>query len=78
MFDLSKPGVAVQPDHTFGGGWAWPLNKAGRDALFGFFGEPPAPIAPLGDRPAYIVEPNESGDLAEYLRGEGVAWKVVA
>lgn len=75
-FDLSKPGVAVMACSTFGGGWAWPLNEDGREALLAYFGEDPAPVAPLGGRSVYIVEPQDSGDLAEHLRACGVAWRI--
>lgn len=74
-FDLSKPGVAVQAS-TFGGGWAWPLNEKGREALRAYFGENPVPLRPLDGRKGYIVEPYDAHDLAEHLRACEVAWKV--
>lgn len=75
IFDLSKPGVAVMRS-PMGGGWAWGLNDQGARALFDYFQEAPAEIGPLGGTVAYIVEPNEAGDLAEHLREAGVAWRV--
>lgn len=75
VFDLSKPGVATRPSPMGGGGWAWPLNAAGTQALFEFFGEKPSHIAPIR-RWAYIVEPQQAEDLAEHLRSCNVAWEV--
>jgi hypothetical protein len=75
MFDLSKPGVRAISS-TFGGGWALPLNEDGEQALEEFFGEPAYPLAPLGNVPGYIVEPYQTGDIAEHLASCGVAWEV--
>lgn len=75
VFDVSDPGVAVTQS-SFGGGWAWPLNAAGVQALHEFFGEPPVPLAPIGGIVGYIVEPYQSGNLAEHLRSCNVAWEV--
>jgi hypothetical protein len=72
---LNGPAVAVRRS-SFGGVWAWPLSPVGEDALFRFFCEPPAPIPPLGGKPAYIVEPYAAGDLAEHLQELGVEWEV--
>lgn len=75
VFDLSKPGAkAIRAPR--GGGWIVPLNEEGRTALEGYFGEAATPLAPLGDEPGYIVYPWDAGNLAEYLRDEGVAWAV--
>jgi hypothetical protein len=74
-FDLANPGAEVIRS-TFGGGWIIPLTPAASMALADFFDEEPAELAPLGGRAGYIVEPNQAGDLAEYLRGAGIAWKV--
>lgn len=77
VFDLSKPAVRAIKS-TFGGGWIVPLNDGGRRVLTEYFGEPPAPLQPLGGEEGYIVEPQDAGDLAEYLRGEGTAWEVAS
>lgn len=74
LFDLSKPGVAVQRSQM-GGGWAWGITDAGTRALHDYFQEPPAECPPIR-REAYIVEPQDAADLAEYLRGEGIAWEI--
>lgn len=71
----AKYGVAVMRA-PMGGGWAWGLNNKGAQALFEFYQEPPAEIGPLGGQVAYIVEPQDTADLAEHLRGAGIAWKV--
>lgn len=75
VFDVGKPGVRVVPS-PFGGGWALPISPAGVDALADYFGEPAAPLAPLGGQQGYIVEPVQSSELAEFLRAQGVAWTV--
>lgn len=75
VFDLANPG-AEAISSTFGGGWIIPLTPAGSMALADFFDEEPAELAPLGGRAGYIVEPYQTGDLAEHLRAAGVAWKV--
>lgn len=75
VFDLSKPAVKAIKS-SFGGGWVIPLNDDGRRVLFEYYGEPPAPLQPLEWCEGYIVEPQDAGDLAEYLRGEGIAWEV--
>lgn len=80
VFDLSKPGVKAIPS-TFGGGWVVALNEDGARVLAEYFGEEPAPI-PLAASNAqsvvlgYIVEPQDAGDLADYLRSEGITWEV--
>lgn len=75
VFDLSKPGVEVCAS-SFGGGWVFPLDAAGTQALHEFFDEKPAPLAPHGGRSGYIVEPQEASDLAEHLRSCNVAWEI--
>jgi hypothetical protein len=80
LFDLSKPGAKAIRS-SFGGGWIVALNDDGARVLAEYFGEGPAPI-PLAASNAqsvvlgYIVEPQDAGDLAEYLRSEGVAWEI--
>lgn len=74
LFDKSKPAVAVQRA-PMGGGWAWGLTEDGKLALEHYFGEAAEFIAPLGHK-AHIVEPADSGDIAEYLLAEGLAWEV--
>lgn len=75
VFDLSKPGAkAIRA--PMGGGWIIPLTDEGTTALATYFGEPATPIDPLGGEAGYIVEPQDAGDLAEFLRAEGVAWTV--
>jgi hypothetical protein len=74
-FDLSNPHVRAVAS-PMGGGWAIPLTEEGTDALTDFFGEPPAPIAPLGGAEGYIVEPYQAVDVADHLRGAGLAWAV--
>lgn len=49
------------------GGWAIPLNNDASDELNIFFGDDPCPIAPLGGRLGYIVEPRDADNLAEFL-----------
>lgn len=79
VFELSKPDVGVIQS-SFGGGWVWPLNAVGTQALRKFFGEEPASIPVMGNEGAallgYIVEPYQAGDLAEHLRSAGIVWKV--
>lgn len=75
VFDLSKPGVRVTQS-SFGGGWAWSLDAAGAQALHEFFGEGPGTIPIESGRPGYIVEPQQSHDLAEHLRSCNVAWEI--
>lgn len=75
VFDLSKPAVKAIKS-TFGGGWVVPLNDDGRRVLTEYYQEPPTEIAPLGNELGWIVEPQDAGDLAEYLRGEGIAWEI--
>jgi hypothetical protein len=75
MFDLSNPGVRAIPS-PMGGGWAVPITEEGEAALADFFGEDAAPIAPLGGKPGYMVEPFQSCDLACHLRAVGCAWEV--
>jgi hypothetical protein len=70
-----RPGAEVTRS-PMGGGWIVPLTPAASIALSDFFGEEPVEIAPLGGRFGYIVEPQQAGDLAEYLRDAGIAWKV--
>lgn len=60
----------------FGGGWIVPLTDEGHEALAEYYGEPAAPIAPLGDVLGYIVEPYVTVDLAEYFMREGLAWEL--
>lgn len=75
VFDLSKPAVKAIKS-TFGGGWVVPLNDDGRRVLLEYYQEQPIAIAPLGNLLGYIVEPQEAGDLAEYLQSEKIAWEV--
>lgn len=74
-FDLSRPDVEAIPS-SFGGGWIVPLTADGRRALEEYFSEAPTRLRMAGDRDAYIVEPYQSSDLAEFLRTSGIAWKV--
>jgi len=75
VFDLSKPALKAIKS-TFGGGWVVPLNDDGRRVLTEYFGEGPTPLQPLGGEEGWIVEPQDAGDLAEYLKSESIAWKV--
>lgn len=59
-----------------GGGWIVPLDDTGGNALAQYFGEPAAPIGPLGGELGWIVEPADAADLAEYLKGEDISWEV--
>ena len=74
-FDLSKPGARAIRS-PMGGRWIIPLTDEGKAALEEFFGDEAFPIAPLGDQSGYIVEPQDSAALAEYLREAGIAWEV--
>jgi hypothetical protein len=75
LFDLSKPGAKAIRS-TFGGGWIVSDEPEAVRILTEYYGEGPTPIAPLGGRLGWIVEPQGAGDLAEYLRSEGIAWEV--
>lgn len=75
LFDISRPCAKVIRS-PMGGGWIVPLTDEGEDILERFFGGPPDPIAPLGGELAYIVEPQEGADLAEYLADAGHTWTV--
>lgn len=75
VFDLSKPGAKAIKS-PMGGGWIVPITPRGRLILTQYFGEGPTPIAPLGDQRGWIVEPQDAGDLAEYLKSENLAWEV--
>jgi hypothetical protein len=75
VFDLSKPAVKAIKS-PMGGGWVVPLNNDGRRVLTEYYGEPPFPIGPLGGQEGWIVEPQDAGDLAEYLHSEKIAWTV--
>ena len=44
---------------SFGGGWLVPLNEAAES----YMDEPPEPIAPLGGREGWVLEPQDAGDL---------------
>lgn len=77
IFDLSKPGAKAIAS-SFGGGWIVPLTLDGSRALMEFFDEEPAPLAPLGGEVGYIVEPNQTNDLAVHLREADVAWSIEA
>lgn len=69
-------GVMVRRS-KFGGGWAWSVDATGAQVLWQFFGEGPAAI-PIGDceGSGYIIEPDQTDNLAEYLRTAGVAWEL--
>lgn len=75
VFDLSKPAVKAIKS-SFGGGWVVPLNDDGRRVLLDYYGEQPVAITPLGNLLGYIVEPQDAGDLADYLHSEKIAWEV--
>jgi hypothetical protein len=75
LFDLNNPDVLAIRS-TFGGGWAIPLTPAGAQALVEFFGEKPTEIPILEQPLGYIVEPFQSGDLAEHLLSCNCAWRV--
>ena len=75
VFDLSKPGAKAIKS-PMGGGWIIPLTDEGRRVLTEYYGEPPTPIGPLGGEEGYIVEPQDAGDLADYLHSENLAWEV--
>lgn len=75
LFEHSAPNVAVRAS-TFGGGWIWPLDMAGAQALREFFGEgEPAECSPIG-RKAYIVDPQEERFLVEHLRACNCEWEI--
>lgn len=76
LFDWSQPDAVVIECNWTGGGWIIPLTPAGSEALLEFFDEEPCELAPLGGRAGYIVEPNEAGELTEYLQNAGIAWRV--
>lgn len=76
VFDLSKPGAKAIKS-PMGGGWIVPLTDDGKRVLTEYFGEEPADLPPLR-QVGWIVEPQEAGDLAEYLWSEGIAWEVRA
>lgn len=59
-----------------GGAWVCPLTDDGASALRTFFEAEPEELRPLCDRVGYIVEPYQCADLAEYLRGAGIAWEI--
>lgn len=71
-----KPADAEVIKSSFGGGWIVPLTPAGSMALADFFDEEPVELAPLFGRAGYIVEPYQSGELAEHLRAADLTWKV--
>jgi hypothetical protein len=48
---------------SFGGGWAVPLDDDGFDILAAHFGDDAYPLAPLGGRLGYVVEPHGLDDL---------------
>lgn len=75
VFDLSKPGARAIRS-SFGGGWIIPLDAAGWQALHEFFQTQPEPLAPLGGKKGWIVEPQQTQDLAEHLRSCNVAWSI--
>lgn len=75
IFDLSKPGARAIPS-SFGGGWIVPLTPAGTQALMKFFDDEPAPLDPIGGDAGWIVEPQQTSDLAVHLREAGVAWEI--
>lgn len=58
---------AIFTSSSFGGGWIAPANLLGSNALQEFYGEKPYPLAPLGDEPGYIVQPQEVSDLATHM-----------
>ncbi len=74
---MSAPAIKMVKS-TFGGGWVIPLNLIGRRALAAYYQEAPTEITPLGGEQGWIVEPQDAGDLAEYLKGEGIAWEIGA
>lgn len=75
VFDLSKPDAEAIRS-PMGGGWIIPLTPAGTQALLEFYGEEAEALDPLGGRCGYLVEPYQSGDLAEHLRSCDCAWRV--
>lgn len=75
IFDLSQPDAEAVPSQM-GGGWIIPLTPDGARTLSDYFDAEPSDIAPLGGRLGYIVEPSDSGDLAEYLYAHSCAWVV--
>lgn len=74
MADATKQARVLRA--PMGGAWIVPLTDEGREMLAGFFGEAPASLAPIS-AVGWIVEPYQTGDLAEALRAAGMAWEVI-
>lgn len=52
---------------TFGGGWMLAKSRPALRALVQFYGDDPAPLAPLDGAVGFIVEPSDVESLAGYL-----------
>ena len=72
--DLSKPEARTYRS-TFGGGWIVPLSDRATVALASYYGEPPAELPPIREI-GWIVEPDQSADIYDLFRSEGIAWEV--
>lgn len=59
-----------------GGGWVIPLTPEGADILFGYYGEPPQPLEPLGGKEGYIVEPYDAPEIVNRLCEADETWTV--
>jgi hypothetical protein len=75
LFIPAKPGVRTVSSH-FGGGWIFPLDAAGTEALHEFFLDDPAPLEPFGGECGYVVEPGQAQDLVEHLRSCNITWEI--
>lgn len=74
-FDLSKPEARAIPS-GFGGGWIIPLTDRAKEFLSNWFREILEPLAPLGGQVGFIVEPRQTGDLANALIEAGIPWEI--
>lgn len=73
-FDLSKPQARAYRS-TFGGGWIVALTEKAARVLSDFYGEGPAYLPPIRET-GWIVEPQQSQEIYDLLRGENIAWEV--
>lgn len=71
----SEPDVEVVPS-PFGGCWMLPQSDRATEFLDELFDEPSYPLAPLGGREGYIVEPYECDDIGLALLDAGITWTV--
>jgi hypothetical protein len=64
--------IQIYPS-CFGGGWAVPNSSEGEHFLLEWFGEPPAPLEPLGGQAGYIIEPPDASELLSAARASGLS-----